>query len=812
MAYGRRQTAKMTHNVNICAGDDISVTASTILAANDALLHAVRGDVTLNAAQDESFMSFKSRNSQAGLFPTQEGINFYQGSGTKASLFTSSNVGSAVVAGNDLLVVAGRDVNSIGSLLAAGNDVILDAGRDVNLLPGYNAAQFSHVRDKLSAGISFSISEDGISRRMGFNYLADGTSQFTGTNMGSLVTAGNDVLISAGRDVNQVASHIVAGRDVAVVAERDWNMLAGLDAEISSSWSKQMQAGVTESLKQNVSRAVRAIGNISVAAGDAKGGAGFTGISAAGAGLEAASAVYSAIMQVVSASVDIGFSQSQQKSSSEQYTASPSSIFAGRDIDAFAGRDIYIEGGRLVAMRDITLDAGRDLTITAARNFWRQSSSSSSMSVNAGVSVGFGATGWSVSGYVGGSAGGSQSSGDGISYTNALVVAGGTLSTKSGNDTNIRGANLLADRIKMNVGNNLNVASLQDTSSSKGSSWGIGGGIALDLSGLTNGWLLNIPVTPGADSANINLSYGQAFSDGRWVGNQTSIIGKSEVDIFVGNHTDLRGAVIGADNGNLVLNTNTLSYSNLYDYQRGQNWNAGIGLSFGKGKEDIKINDVTFSGRYNAYNMEQINRATVGQGTIIVRSEPGAALAGLNRALWRSQEITKNDQQSGSIYVSTAVLRELFQGAKNVAEEYNRWANLLPGAGQNDSITGQNPYKLDANGEYITDRYGNREPDVGYGKFWSGTSNPLFQFLYHVIPGVKSASEIHDAQTDRLAELYKNAGREMPGWLSAATIIPSFMQTYLHAAGTTLNVPNWGSSWDNYIKRSFDVRPTVPQQ
>ena len=33
--------------------------------------------------------------------------------------------------------------------------------------------------------------------------------------MGSLVRAGNDVLLSAGRDIHQTASHMEAGRDAA---------------------------------------------------------------------------------------------------------------------------------------------------------------------------------------------------------------------------------------------------------------------------------------------------------------------------------------------------------------------------------------------------------------------------------------------------------------------------------------------------------------------------------------------------------------------------------------------------------------------
>jgi filamentous hemagglutinin len=262
---------------------------------------------------------------------------------------------------------------------------------------------------------------------------------------------------------------------------------------------------------------VEAVANVPQAAGEARGGAGFTGVSAVSAGLQAASAVYKAILQVVSASVEIGASQSRQKSSATASTAAPSSVSAGRNLDVFAGRNIFIEGGRLVAVGDMTLDAGRDLTITAAKNHWEQSSSSSNQSASVGVSVGFGAAGWNVSAYAAASAGGSQAGADGMTHTNALVLAGGKLQTRSGRDTNVRGANLAADEVAMDVGGNLNVASLQDTSSMESSFWSVGGGINMGLGNFFDlpELLFGLPLAAnsGGISGSLHAGYGEGWGD-----------------------------------------------------------------------------------------------------------------------------------------------------------------------------------------------------------------------------------------------------------------------------------------------------------
>ena len=92
-----------------------------------------------------------------------------------------------------------------------------------------------------------------------------------------------------------------------------------------------------------------------------------------------------AVSEFVSASAKVGASYSSVDYRSTGSTASPSSVVAGRDVEAVTGRDITIEGGQIYGARDVILDAGRDLTITSAQN--SGSSTFSSESGGGGVGV-----------------------------------------------------------------------------------------------------------------------------------------------------------------------------------------------------------------------------------------------------------------------------------------------------------------------------------------------------------------------------------------------------------------------------------------
>jgi hypothetical protein len=97
-----------------------------------------------------------------------------------------------------------------------------------------------------------------------------------------------------------------------------------------------------------------------------------------------------------------------------------------------------------------------------------------------------------------------------------------------------------------------------------------------------------------------------------------------------------------------------------------------VGLGVGGGKGGINPDNIALSGKYDYSNKEQIDRATVGSGTIIVRSEPGAGLAGLNRALWRAQEITKNEKVRTKVYIDSTALKELMGGFEGTREGFKQ--------------------------------------------------------------------------------------------------------------------------------------------
>ncbi|MCK9780125.1 hemagglutinin repeat-containing protein, partial [Pseudomonas syringae pv. syringae] len=60
-----------------------------------------------------------------------------------------------------------------------------------------------------------------------------------------------------------------------------------------------------------------------------------------------------------------------------------------------------------------------------------------------------------------------------------------------------------------------------------------------------------------------SVGYGQTNGSKNWIEEQTRITAKDKVDIRTENHTQLDGALIASDSGNLKLDTNTLGYSDI---------------------------------------------------------------------------------------------------------------------------------------------------------------------------------------------------------------------------------------------------------
>ncbi len=303
---------------------------------------------------------------------------------------------------------------------------------------------------------------------------------------------------------------------------------------------------------------------------------------------------------------------------------------------------------------------------------------SMSASAGGGLKVNFGTNGMGAGVNVYASLGGSGSDYEAIYHRNAAVAARNDLTTKSGADTTIAGARVQGSTVTMNVGDDLVVASRQDESDGGSHSFGVSADVMLGI---------------GA-SGSISVNAGKGESSSGWVREQTAIIGKEKVDIRVEDNTHVEGAVIAAENGNLKLDTNTLTYADIKDHDKASNINIGVSVSGSHGgggystqkswgellgtdsgggkpttgaagskdgdnkdgdKSQGVPNSVTVD--YSDRDRRQINRATIGEGAIIIRSNPDAGLEGLNRDLARAQEITKDSETVVSVYIDPAAMR-----------------------------------------------------------------------------------------------------------------------------------------------------------
>ncbi|ELH3241682.1 hemagglutinin repeat-containing protein [Salmonella enterica] len=172
-----------TDDLSIRAGNDISVTGAEISAGASAELVA-GNDLNLNAIE----------NSTSSRHVNQE-------SHQRSAELT------AITAGDNVTLVAGRDVTSQAAGIVAGGNVGIQAGRDVSLLAEASVTG-SSSHSKKSTVIDESIRQQGT----------------------EIASSGNTTII-AGRDLNAEAAQVTASGDIGVAAGRDVNLTTATESD-----------------------------------------------------------------------------------------------------------------------------------------------------------------------------------------------------------------------------------------------------------------------------------------------------------------------------------------------------------------------------------------------------------------------------------------------------------------------------------------------------------------------------------------------------------------------------------------------------
>ncbi|MNB63080.1 Filamentous hemagglutinin [compost metagenome] len=749
------------NDIVVASGKDFLLQGSTATAGNDVEFRAGlvddTGDINLISANDTDYSRSEAYKKKTGL--SVSGGFLSLSSAKEAGRLGEGNtsVGSLVTAGRDTILSAERDINMVGSGIDAGRHVSMDAGRDVNVVAAANDRAEQAWSKSRQTGIGISSDDNGVSLFAGVDGLKEKNRREQQTGAASQINAGQDLTVNAKRDINQIGSDLQASNDIDLTAGRNINIDAGRETLLVEQQRETERNGLGVRIDHNYGQTKDAVNgagkgedNVSKGSSTLKAVDGISQfLSGPTADVKFGNSKQSSSQQTIEQSSrsstlnaghdlnlnakndvtvkgakflagrdinvvgrDVTFdvakgSVNQDSTQRESWggihggtsggfkigiggsygiatedgshgTSTPTQLGAGRDVNLQADHDLNLIGTQVTARRDIELNAFNDLNIRSAQN----DSSSDSNRHNGGGEVGlvFGSEGVGV--YASVSMGKGDLEREGNRQQEAYLYAGDRLGFTSGKDTNIAGATLRGDEVSGRVGGDLNVSSVADTGKVKGKEF--------DIS-------VTATIGPGAGVSG-SVGYGQTTGKTNWIEQQTTITGKNKVDIRTENHTQLDGALIAADNGNLKLDTGTLGFSDIagsdkehgYYLNVGGSYTAGKGTGAqdasqtGKGKEGEAGWSV--SGWKYDKDREQIVRGTVGAGEIVVRQDTGTgkdSTVGLNRDVDKGYEITKDKESRTDLYVSKSSLEAVADPSgtlKAWAEKIENYADATQGS------------------------------------------------------------------------------------------------------------------------------------
>jgi len=261
--------------------------------------------------------------------------------------------------------------------------------------------------------------------------------------------------------------------------------------------------------------------------------------------------------------------------------------------------------------------------------------------------------------------------------TNASITAAGNVTMTSGRDVALVGGNIVGKTVDLDVGRDLTILSPQAEGWRDGFSFG-----------LTVGWN---PTEFGIRGSKEDGE--KAWSSG------SSIVATQGIDITVGEDTTLVGALLQATDGDIRLDTGTLTVADLKDSDQYTNVGGSIGLSGGK------LGSVGFS--YENKDKQGETRTTLdASGTLDVTvhdadkdgvkdtaADKAAAerlLASVNKDAANWQEITKDDYTKLSGDLDVKELMEFGENLQKI-QNYQRAQNAaIP-----DGIASQGPDAVD---------------------------------------------------------------------------------------------------------------------
>ncbi len=632
-------------NITVNAGGEAVVSGSEMAAGNDLSLSG--STVTVMGAQEEHESDKQTKKSGIGVGSGGGFISIYGSHDKTISESSSDNIGSTLSAanGNITLNATKGDLNIIGSSISATNgNVTGNATGDINILPGHESDDTSKSDKRSGFGIQVSTNGGGASIGIGVGRFTDQVNQSADTNAVSTIKAGGDITLKAGDTFNDQAGQIAAGGGVTIVGKNGVNILSGNDITNFDEVATSFFAGVSVGVSSSFVGAGQSIENLASKLGKVTDG--YSAANVAFAGMQAYDALSSLkdgikAGNLASVSLTAGFSYSKNETSVSTSTPVLPTI-SGNSVDISTSGDFTSRGLQISAasnpdhadnpMNGSVLISANNIDMAGAQATSNASSRSQSAGASIGVSVGVGmagATGITPTASV--SAGQSKSSSSSTTQVTSTVSATNNINFVSKGDTTLNNTVFSADTIDGDVGGNLNIISTPNTGSQSNSSASLG----LSFTGPTIG------STPGQDlltASNVGTALGglavggvqPGFGSGKgstnWIDTPAGLYSTGDQNITVGKNTNLSAAGLISTDGQVNLDTGTLTWSDFVGTQKYQGYEvtANIDLYSGTDANGQTRNNSSASGKYQLDDVEQSVKATISgsgaAGNITVRN------------------------------------------------------------------------------------------------------------------------------------------------------------------------------------------------
>nr|WP_243667226.1 hemagglutinin repeat-containing protein [Pseudomonas brassicae] len=566
-------------DVSLSAGQDVNLRAATVSSTQGGVLLEARRDINLSAGQDYRFAdeAHKSKGGN-GMFSSKTTT-------TRDTLSETRAQGSTVSA-EQAYLQAGRDVTLRASNVVSTEKTVVLADHDIHIEAGTDTQSERHDKSVKKSGL---FSGGGIAVTIGTQQQRVEDLTTSTTAVASTVgSTHGDVVIAAGKDYRQVGSHVMAPKgDIDISAERI-DILEARNLVQREHETLFKQTGLSITITNPVLTAIQTAQQMKSASDKTEDGRmkALAGATTALAANNAATAVAQSpgAMGGVNISLSIGAQKSQSESRQSADTSASSTVAAGGNVSlvasgAGADSDITVRGSQIKAGNNALLDAEGDIHLLAATNKATQQSDSRGSSASVGIGFAFGGAqnGFTLNLGVAGNRG--EADGEDITHTNTRVEAGNLLLLRSAGDTTLKGAVASGKQVVADIGGDLNIESLQDTSTYTVDEKSMSAGVSLCIP----------PFCWGVSTAGGSLGAGVTDIDSKYasVTEQSGIkAGDGGFDIRVGGNTDLVGAVISSSDkavqeGRNQLVTATLTSRDIKNEAEYEGSSVSLGGGYG---------------------------------------------------------------------------------------------------------------------------------------------------------------------------------------------------------------------------------------